>query len=113
MSKKKPLQGKSSVKKMEGIMEYDIEDRNFLRYLHKVIDEIFLESSDAYDWTWNQLASRANLSYQTVQKLGMRETRWPHFKTIYKLAKAVGWHLELAPTKNKKGKTQLRVKRAA
>lgn len=71
-------------------------DRAYYRDLHKVIDQVFQEAANAYDWTWSRLAVQAGLGYMTVANLGDRKTRWPRFSTIWRLCKAVGWDLKIA-----------------
>ena len=81
------------------IGEFPIEERQYFRDLHKIIDEIFAEAANQNEWTWSQLASHAGLAYQTVANLGDRATKWPRFMTIYRLAKSVGWELVVRETK--------------
>jgi len=81
------------------IAQSSVEDRQYFRDLHKIIDEIFSEAASQYDWTWSQLAANAGLAYQTVSKIGDRATKWPRFMTIYRLAKAVGWDLVVKESK--------------
>ena len=79
------------------------DDWSYYRDLHAIIDAVYKYAAEEFDWTWSQLASHANLSYQTVAKLGDRETYWPRFSTIYKLCKAVGWDLvQVEPKKKRK-----------
>ena len=84
-------------------VQWKKDDWTYFRDLHRIIDAVYQEAADSYDWTWGQLADYANLSYATVAKLGDRETRWPRFQTIYKLCKAVGWDLvQVQPKKKRK-----------
>lgn len=68
-------------------------EQEYFRSLHHALDLIFEEAANTYQWTWEQLASHANVCYLTVYNLGERQTRYPRYHTVYKLAKAVGWKL--------------------
>lgn len=72
------------------------DDVRYFRDLHRIIDEVYTEA-EKKKWTWSQLALRAGLASTTVSRLGLRETRWPAFRTVYLLCRAVGW--ELAPAR--------------
>jgi ribosome-binding protein aMBF1 (putative translation factor) len=69
------------------------EDKRYFAELHRLIDSIFQRATDQFDWSWSQLATNANLTYVTVHRLGERITMYPRFRTVYCLAKAVGWSL--------------------
>lgn len=64
---------------------------SYEQYLDKVVDDIFTRASVA--WTWVELAQMAGVSYGTVYRLGMRETRFPQLRTVFLLAKAVNMDL--------------------
>lgn len=95
--------------KNKPIGELSVSERQYFRDLHKIIDEVFAEAANSFDWTWSQLAVNAGLSYQTVANLGDRATKWPRFLTIYRLAKAVGWELVLRETKTARKAADLKV----
>jgi hypothetical protein len=78
------------------------QDTAYFAALHKLIDAIYEEAADTYGYTWAQLAVHANLSYLTVANLGDRETKYPRFQTVYKLAKAVGWSLVIGADKKRR-----------
>ena len=63
------------------------------KYLEKLTDELFDKASDYY--TWAEFAKAAGLCYSTVYNLGTRKTRYPQLRTVFKLAKAVGYDLSL------------------
>lgn len=90
------------------IAQLSPSERQYFRDLHKIIDEIFAEAASQFDWTWSKLALNAGLSYQTVANLGERNTKWPRFLTVYRLAKAVGW--ELAVQQPKKARRSVALK---
>lgn len=89
------------------------QNREYFASLHKIIDDIFQEAADTYEYTWSQLASHADLAYGTVERLGERITKYPHFRTVYKLAQAVGWTLVTQALKKKKQGATAKVKAAA
>ena len=62
-------------------------------FLEKLTDELFERASQEY--TWPEFAKKAGLHYSTVYNLGTRKTRFPQLRTIYKLAKAVGYDVRL------------------
>ena len=66
------------------------EEKQYARYLHGLVDEIFHISSDEMGWSWVDLAEQAGLSYTTVNRLGNRVTQYPRHMTVWKLAKALG-----------------------
>lgn len=73
--------------------EFGPADATYFRELHAIIDLVFEEADTKYGWTWSHLAAEAGLSYQTVANLGDRRTKWPQFRTVWRLCKAVGWDL--------------------
>lgn len=77
-------------------------ERAYFAALHAIVDEVYTEAADTYDWTWSQLATNAELCHATVAKLGDRETKWPRFSTIYKLCQAVGIDLQLVKKKKQR-----------
>ncbi len=83
------------------------QEREYIRSLHRIIDEIYTEAAEKFDWTWNQLAVNAGLAYETVARLGDRSTRFPRYYTVHKLAKAVGWNLVATTVKNQKSKVKI------
>ena len=79
-------------------------EQQYFRQLHRLVDEVFSEAYSKYGWTWAGLARNANLSYQTVAKLGDRITRYPAHMTVYKLGRAVGWDIVFQQSKQKLAK---------
>lgn len=71
------------------------KDAEYFRELHAIIDHIYDVANTNLDWSWNKLAEKAGVSPRTVNKLGERTTKYPLFRTITKLANAVGLKLEL------------------
>lgn len=57
--------------------------------LNKLVDDIYQRAFD-YQWDWSELSRQSGLSYNTVVNLGQRITRFPQFRTVQLLAKAVG-----------------------
>ena len=65
-------------------------DNQYAECLDQLVDDIYEAATDVYDYSWYQLAYEAHLAYNTVHRLGMRETKLPRLKTLFKLAAAVG-----------------------
>lgn len=109
MATRTPRIGKSTVKMPTPKKGEELtpEEKEFYRFLHRVVDDIFQIAKDEYQLTWNQLAGRAGVGYMTVYFLGERITRFPGLRTVYKLARAVGKQFELVDTKTKKGTIKL------
>lgn len=63
--------------------------------LDDFIDECFNIAVDRYDWSWRDLARFSGLTYGTVYRLGMRETRRPQHRTVWLIARACGRALVL------------------
>lgn len=66
------------------------------RSINRILDDVYRE------WTGNgtfsdyqALADRAGLHYSTVYRVMTRETKCPLFRTVWKLARAVGMELQL------------------
>lgn len=92
---KKPLPTPAKIDKTE---------REYFASLHKLVDLIFLEASEL-EWTWSRLAEVAGVGYLTVDNLGMRRTQRPQFRTIYRLAAAVGFEIVTQSNPKKKKRT--------
>lgn len=60
-------------------------------YLNQVVDTVYKKAAEV--WTWQELAQMAGVSYSTVYRLGMRETRFPLLRTVFLLARAVNMDL--------------------
>lgn len=69
--------------------------KDYYRKLNLLLRQIF----DAWQESIPKLAAEAGLHHDTVYKLYYRETRYPRFLTVYALAKAVGFELELKAIK--------------
>lgn len=83
------LEGKKALPDPAAI---DKTERAYFADLHKLVDLIFTEACDL-EWTWSRLAEEAGVGYMTVDNLGMRRTKRPQFRTIYRLAAAVGFEI--------------------
>lgn len=68
------------------------------KFLVKLTDQLF-DMAYMEGLTWIGFAKRAGVSYTTVYNLGMRITRYPQLRTIYRLAKAVGLDVRLIKEK--------------
>ena len=80
--------------------------RNYTDYLNRLTDDIFAEAARHWDWETNselnQWAREAGLHYMTIWKLGTRETKSPQLLTVWKLAKSVGWTMQLTQLKRRR-----------
>jgi hypothetical protein len=85
----------------------------YFRALHLALDLIFEEAANSFKWTWEQLANHAGVCHLTVYNLGERQTRYPRYHTVYKLAKAVGWKLVVQAEKVEKKHSTAKVEAAA
>jgi hypothetical protein len=74
-------------------------ERQYFASLHRFIDEVFEAATNEFDWSWSEFATAAQLCDATVSNLGNRQTHYPRYFTIYKLAKAVGRELKLEKLK--------------
>lgn len=81
-------------------------NRQYLHDLNELIDDLYADAFERYDWTWSELATKAGLAYATVVNLGNKTTRLPRLQTVWKLAAAVGRKVTLtaAPVKSRKGR---------
>lgn len=91
--------------------EFTPADREYIRQLHTLIDKVYAEAANTFEWTWSQLAIHAGLTYATVANLGDRQTKWPRFSTVWRLCRAVGWDLQI--TKLDGGKRSVTLKKKA
>jgi len=66
-----------------------IAEKDYLNSLEAVVDHLFEVAADEFDWDWTDFAKEAGVSVSTVNNLGIRKTRFPEYRTIYLLAKAV------------------------
>lgn len=78
------------------------EEVRYYQDLHKILDDVFQEAATEMNWTWCQLASNAGLAYQTVANLGDRKTKFPQFRTVQLMVRAVGWELMTKQVKSNK-----------
>lgn len=117
-SKNGPKRGKPTLRVVEFIRKnqkkrgpgFTQEEVQYFRDLHEIVDAIYAEASEQYEWSWNQLAVHSGLAYETVVRLGERETKYPRFYTVQRLAAAVGWKLKVTEVqKAQKGKSKIKV----
>jgi transcriptional regulator with XRE-family HTH domain len=74
--------------KLEGLRA--TAEYRYLKVLEAWTDLVFVKATYENDWSWRELARRAGVSYPTVYRLGMYETVYPRFHTLWKIARAVG-----------------------
>lgn len=87
-SKSKPNKPKQPVRFIK-------EDELYRKRLNRLLDEIYEIATEAMDWTWARLAREAHLSDNTVYRLGNRITRFPVYRTVWKLAHAIGMEVHI------------------
>ncbi len=107
--RRKPKAGKPPKLRVVGmdetkVSDYPPADALYFRELHQIIDAVFSEAYEHYQWNWEQLAANSGLAYATVANLGERRTRWPQLRTVWRLCKAVNW--DLITQEQPKGKRQ-------
>lgn len=90
MARKKEQQSRKEV--------YDL----YLADLHATLDQLFTYAAEVLQFTWRQLAKEADLSYVTVKRLGERQTRFPRWQTVWKIARACGISMTLVHAQSKK-----------
>ncbi len=73
--------------------EVRYKDNVYVPDLNRLVDHLFKEAADQ-KWSWTRLAEESGLAYSTVKKLGNYETRYPQFRTVQLLAKALGGSVE-------------------
>lgn len=56
----------------------------------EIVDFVSLVSALSVNMTWGELAEKSGLSRQTINKLIDCKTKSPHYKTLFKLGRAVG-----------------------
>lgn len=61
--------------------------------LHQLVDEIY-DEADALGFSWQEMAAKAGLSYNTVRNLARYNTMYPRTQTVMMLAKAVGFKVQ-------------------
>lgn len=85
-----------SVKKYTKAAKKQKKPKNtFAETLNRIVDEIYACADEHYGWDWKELARKADLTYQTVYRLGERITVDPKYRTVWKLCKAVGFNMGL------------------
>lgn len=86
----------------------DRSEQAYFKALHKMVDEIFKESVNL-SWTWGRLADEAGVAYQTVDNLGSRKTQRPQWRTVYRLANAVGFDMVMKQQPKSRRKPNVKV----
>lgn len=82
--KRRPKKERTTERKM---------DAHYEKALNRIVDKLF-ELAKAKQWTWEQMAEESGLSRTTIYALGARETRWPQYRTVELLAKALGGRMD-------------------
>lgn len=79
-----------------------VAEPGYLKSLGAVVDVLFAIATDDKGWTWADFAKHAGVSYTTISALGYRKTRFPEYRTIHLMAKAVGRNIEVVSKGNAK-----------
>ena len=66
------------------------------RKLNQILDEIFVAFKD---WTLKEIADVSKLAISTVWRIEQRYTKLPRFKTVFMLAKAAGFTIDVTLNK--------------
>ena len=79
-------------------------DAAYEKALEAATDVIFTYATFTLDWSWRDLAIKSDVNYSTVRRLGERITRYPQWRTFWKLARACGLEMqfvELRPSRRR------------
>ena len=68
------------------------KDSQFERNLNSFVNEVRLET---VGWYINDIARTTKLASSTVSNFITGKTRSPHYRTVYRIAKALNIHLNL------------------
>lgn len=63
--------------------------------LNRMLDEIFKSTNDSLA----EMARQSGLCYETVRRLDVRATKSPMFRTVWKLAEAYGYTVQMVAIK--------------
>jgi len=86
-------------KEAKDFKESDIE---YFKQLEVLVNQIIDKAVLVNKWSFKTLANKADLSPKTVDNLGNFQTKFPQFRTVQKLATAIGWNIKFSKgTKNK------------
>lgn len=65
----------------------------YARSLNALVDKLF-EVAYQQGLSWERMAERSGLARATIEKLGMRVTQYPQYRTVQLLAHALGGRLD-------------------
>jgi predicted transcriptional regulator len=71
------------------------EEGTYVQHLDRLIDDLFQRACDR-GMTWSEFAREAGVEYSTVKKLGMRQTGYPQYRSLHRLAQSVGGRLHFS-----------------
>lgn len=83
-TKRKPKKERTTERKLDG---------HYTAALNRLIDRLF-EVAAKKQWTWEKMAEESGLSSSTIHNLGGRVTRWPQYRTVELLARALGGRID-------------------
>ena len=75
-----------------------MDKSEYRRKLEEILEDIFTEA-DRLRMTYRRLAAAAGLAESTVRRISCYATEYPCFRTVFKLASAVGLGLILTAIK--------------
>ena len=85
--------------------QYKESDVEYFNQLEKLVNQIIDKAVLVNKWSFKTLAAKADISHKTVENLGNFQTKFPQFRTVQKLATAIGWDIKFA----KHAKSKFRV----
>lgn len=94
---------KISEQKREEAMEY------FTNSLNKLVDHLFQEAFKQ-KWTWQKLSEEAGVCGSTIDKLGARITKSPHYRTVELIASALGYRIDMVKGRYRAGAARTKLK---
>lgn len=68
-------------------------DAHYQKALNVLVDKLF-EVAAKKGWTWEQISEESGLARHTIFNLGARVTRWPQYRTVELLARALGGKID-------------------
>lgn len=82
-------------------------EADYEQALEAATDLIFDYATFTLDWSWQTLAIEADVNYSTVRRLGERQTRFPQWRTFWKLAKACGLAMQFVELRPRRRQRQV------
>jgi lambda repressor-like predicted transcriptional regulator len=77
---------------------------NWKQIQDRILDDIFDIAADVHGWTINEFSERSGLAWSTIENLRANITRFPQFRTVVLLARAVGMDVSVITKEYKKAR---------